>query len=394
MNSSKKKESNILVVDDTPENLTILTRMLTERGYFVRPAINGQVALKAVRKEQPDLILLDIVMSGMDGYEVCRQLKADEHTRDIPVLFMSALDETLDKVRAFEAGGIDYITKPFHPEEVIARIETHLTLRNLQKTLEGQNIRLRQEITERKQAEDALKESEHQLRELNASKDKFFSIVAHDLRGPLGSLKGLTQFAEEHLDSYNPNELKEIVVLQRKTAENLLKLLENLLTWSKIQRGMLEYSPQSICIKRVVDRNLILFTANAEQKQITLKSSILEEVVGYADFNMIDTVVRNLISNALKFTHPGGTVDVSIRQEKKDIEISVSDTGIGIGKEHLPKLFRIETKYKRVGTAREKGTGLGLILCKELVEQNNGKIWVESEVGKGTVFRFTLPRTH
>jgi signal transduction histidine kinase len=307
---------------------------------------------------------------------------------------MSALDETLDKVRAFESGGVDYITKPFHPEEVIARIETHLMLRNLQKTLQEQNIRLRQEITERKQAEDALKESEQQLRELNVSKDRFFSIIAHDLKGPLGSLKGLTQFAEEHLDNYSPNKLKEIVVLQRKTTENLVKLLGNLLTWSRIQRGMLEYSPQSINVKGVVDRNVTLFMPNAEKKQITLKSSIPEEVVAYADFHMVDTVVRNLISNALKFTHPGGTIDVSIRQDEKYIEVSVSDTGIGIGKEHLPKLFRIETKYKRAGTAREKGTGLGLILCKELVEQNSGEIWVESEVGKGTVFRFTLPRAH
>jgi two-component system sensor histidine kinase/response regulator len=394
MNSSRKNESNILIVDDTPENLTILARMLTEQGYFVRPAINGQVALQAVRKDQPDLILLDIVMSGMDGYEVCRQLKTDEHTRDIPVLFMSALDETLDKVRAFEVGGVDYITKPFHPEEVIARIETHLTMRNLQKTLQEQNIRLRQEIIERKQAETALKESEQQLRELNVSKDRFFSILAHDLKGPLGSLKGLTQFAEEHLDSYSPNELKEIIVLQRRTAENLLKLLENLLTWSRIQRGILEYNPQFIRVKGVIDRNVALFAPNAEQKQITLNRSIPEKAVVYADFNMVDTVVRNLISNALKFTHSGGTVGVATRQDEKYIEVSVSDTGIGIRKEHLSKLFRIETKYKRSGTAREKGTGLGLILCKELVEQNGGKIWVESEVGKGTTFRFTLPRAH
>jgi len=393
MTQSILKPNNILIVDDTPENLTILTRMLTERGYFVRPAINGQVALKAVRKDQPDLILLDIIMPDIDGYEVCRRLKTDEQTRDIPVLFMSALGETLNKVKAFEVGGVDYITKPFQTEEVIARIETHLTLRNLQKTLQEQNIRLQQEIIEHKQTEGALKESEQQLRELNVSKDKFFSIIAHDLKGPLGSLRGLTQFAEEHFDSYSPTKLKETVVLQRKTTENVLKLLENLLTWSRIQRGMLKYSPQSISVRGVVSRNVVLFTANAKQKQITLKSSIQEEVIVYADFNMVDTVVRNLISNALKFTRTGDTVEVSTRQDEKHIEVSVSDTGIGIRKEHLPKLFRIETKYKRLGTAQEKGTGLGLILCKELVEQNGGKIWVESEVEKGTTFRFTLPLT-
>jgi signal transduction histidine kinase len=157
---------------------------------------------------------------------------------------------------------------------------------------------------------------------------------------------------------------------------------------------MLEYNPQSIHVKGIVDRNVALFMPNAEQKQITLKISIPEEVIVYADFNMVDTVIRNLVSNALKFTHPGGTVDVSVRQDEKYIEVSVSDTGIGIAREHLSKLFRIETKYKKSGTAREKGTGLGLILCKELVEKNGGTIWVESEVGKGTTFRVTLPRAH
>ena len=138
--------SSILIVDDAPENLTMLTSMLTGQGYHVRPAINGQIALQAIRKLPPDLILLDIVMPGMDGYEVCRQVKADATTRDIPVIFMSARQETLDKVKAFEVGGIDYITKPFQVEEVLARVETHVTLRNLQKHLEEQNAQLQEAL--------------------------------------------------------------------------------------------------------------------------------------------------------------------------------------------------------------------------------------------------------
>lgn len=385
-------DPNILIVDDTPNNLTILTQMLTDQGYQVRPAISGPLALKATSIELPDLILLDIIMPEMDGYEVCRQLKANAATHDIPVIFISALDETLDKVKAFEAGGVDYITKPFQAEEVLARVKTHLTLRNLQKTLQDKNSRLQQEITEHKQTAAALRESEQQLRELNASKDKFFSIIAHDLKGPLGSLKGLSQFAEQHLAGSSPDKLKEIVALQRTTTENVLKLLENLLTWSRIQRGMLEYRPQQIQIEEIIERNINLFTANAKQKQLLLTSSLQGNMLAYADCNMVDTVVRNLISNALKFTHEGGTIEVSVRQVEQYLEVSVSDTGIGIDQVHLPKLFKIETKYKRLGTARERGTGLGLILCKELVETNAGKIWVESEPGKGTTFCFTLPK--
>jgi len=252
--------------------------------------------------------------------------------------------------------------------------------------------RLHVQMAYRRQAEEALKKSEQQLRKLNASKDKFFSIIAHDLRGPLGSLQALSKFIEEHFESYTPDRLKEIIVIQQKAAENILKLLDNLLTWSKMQRGMLEYHPQRILIEKVVTRNIELFTPVAERKQIILRSSIQEKGSAYADYNMVDTVIRNLIANALKFTHPGGTVEVSVRQKENYFEVAVSDTGIGIGKEHISKLFQIDTQYRRSGTDREKGSGLGLILCKELVEKSGGRIWVESETGKGTTFTFTLPK--
>jgi signal transduction histidine kinase len=389
--NSHEDQLNILIVDDSAENLRVLTDMLTEQGYLVRPAINGHVALKAIQNTLPDLILLDILMPGIDGYEVCRRLKADAHTKDVPVLFMSALNEVVDKVKAFEVGGIDYVTKPFYPEEVLARLHTHLALRRLHCALQEQNVRLQQEIIERTQAEEALKASEQQLQELNAGKDKLLSIIAHDLKGPLSSLKGLTQFAEEHLDNYTPEKLKGMIMMQRSTVENLLKLLENLLTWSRLQRGILDEFPQRLMLKQVFTRNLDLLAPMAAQKNLTLETSYPQKLMVYADYQMVDTIMRNLISNAIKFTYPGGKILIAARQQEQHVEISVTDTGIGIDAEHLPQLFRIDAKYKRLGTDREKGTGLGLILCKDLVEKNSGRIWIESEVGKGTTFTFTLP---
>jgi signal transduction histidine kinase len=243
-----------------------------------------------------------------------------------------------------------------------------------------------------RQAKEDTEAANAQLRELNASKDIFFSIIAHDLRNPLSSLHELTQIIEENLDQYSQDELKEMIVLQKTAAENLYNLLENLLTWSRVQRGVISYQPQPIDMKWLVSHCLNLLALQAECKQIRLTSSIQEGMFIYADFNMVDTVIRNLISNAIKFTSLGGTVNVSVHTDDRFVEVAVSDTGTGIETEDLSKLFRIDTKYKRLGTNQEEGTGLGLILCKEFVERLGGKIWVESQFGKGTTFRFILPK--
>jgi signal transduction histidine kinase len=183
-----------------------------------------------------------------------------------------------------------------------------------------------------------------------------------------------------------------MIELQHNSTENLYKLLENLLTWSRIQRGMIEYHPTPLDLRYLAKQNLELFQPNAAQKQITLHNAIIEPITVYADVNMVNTIIRNLCSNAIKFTPSGGTVTISATQtDDHEVEIAVADTGIGIKPDDLPKLFQIDTKYKRLGTDHEKGTGLGLILCKEFVEKHHGKIWVESTVDQGTTVRYTLP---
>ncbi len=215
-------EINILIVDDTPDNLRILVGLLSEQGYLVRPAASGSQALSAVREKLPDLILLDVKMPEMDGYEVCECLKTDEPTRDIPVIFISALGETRDKLKGFEAGGVDYITKPFQAEEVLARVQTHVALRILQQQLERNNAQLHQEIDRREHVEEELRvlndhleatnqqlqHANQQLQEANASKDKFFSIIAHDLRSPFTGLIGLTEAIVEDIERYSQDRVK------------------------------------------------------------------------------------------------------------------------------------------------------------------------------------------
>jgi len=255
------------------------------------------------------------------------------------------------------------------------------------------------DISERKQAEteliaahDELKEKNEQLYELNASKDRFFSIISHDLRSPFNTILRVTELIAVNIDTYNTNELKDKVDRLKTSAEKLYALLENLLTWSRIQRGAMKCNPTYIDLFDVAEENMVIFMPKAEDKDVALRSLIQKNITVYADYSMVNTVVRNLISNALKFISAGGSITVSATTQDQHVEVAVSDTGCGIPEDGLAKLFRIDTTYSDVGTAGEQGTGLGLILCKELVEQHDGRIWVESEVGKETTFRFTVPR--
>ncbi len=371
MDTENNVKGVVLVIDDSPTNLKLLFTTLSKAGFQVVSARDGESGVEQAIHMKPDIILLDILMPGIDGFETCRRLKTHKATQDIPVIFMTVLSEPVDKLKGFNVGGVDYITKPLHYEEVLARVNTHLTIWRQQ---------------------EQLQEQAEQLQELNASKDKFFSIVSSDLQSPFEELLYFTEFIKENIEDCSRDEIKEIARTLRSSVENLHELLRNLFTWSSVQRGTIEYHPQYIDIREIIGRNLALFKPNAEQKHITLSSLIQGEVPVYADAGMVYAVIRNLISNALKFTEAGGNIKISAAQNKEFVEVSVSDTGIGISEEDLSKLFRIDVKNQRIGTSGEEGTGLGLILCKELIEKNGGNLSLESEVGRGTRVTFTLPK--
>ncbi len=242
------------------------------------------------------------------------------------------------------------------------------------------------------QQKEEIENHREQLKELNASKDRFFSIIAHDLKNPIAGFLNLTEILTNNFDVFSENESKEFIEVMNQASKQLYNLLENLLQWSRAQTGRITYEPQFISIKKMVDETIDALMINIENKSIKINLIIDDKTIAYVDENMITTVIRNLLSNAIKFTNHNGSINIRCQESGNFIETSVSDNGIGISKENQKKLFRIDQSVTTEGTSSEKGTGLGLILCKEFVEKNGGEIRVESEVNKGASFIFTLPK--
>jgi two-component system, sensor histidine kinase and response regulator len=364
MHEHTEKKFRILIVDDVPKNIQVAANILQQEGYQMAFAQNGKAAISQIQSNRFDLILLDIMMPGMDGFEVCRQLRENPETRNIPIIFLTAKTDTESILKGFEVGAVDYVTKPFNGSELSARVRTHL----------------------------ALKRAQEDLLEANATKDKFFSIIAHDLKNPFNALIGLSKLLLNNYDSFGDVKRKDFVQMIHRSSEQGFKLLENLLDWSRMQTGKMEWQPLEIDLNIYAFENISLLNAAAENKNIRLSSLIARDTMVYADANMIRMVIRNLLSNAIKFTPEGGEVKIASRSSEGYEEVTVSDTGIGMSEEDIGKLFRIDVHHSSPGTADEQGTGLGLILCKEFVEKNGGKIWVKSEVGKGSEFNFSVPK--
>ena len=357
------KKPLILIVDDTPKNLQLLSNILHEKGYNICISTSGGRALESVNTELPDLILLDIQMPVMDGFETFRALKMNPKTKDIPVIFLTAVVEPEKILEGFELGAVDYITKPFNIPELIARVATHIEI----------------------------KKSREKLIELNATKEKLFSIISHDLRGSLGSVLSLSDLLLLNMDNYSSDKIRQFVSNIYQNSKNTFELLENLLDWSRLQTERLTRKIEKHNLQSNVDNIFQLYTEIAKNKHITLQNNISPDVFVYCDIEMTKTVLRNLILNAIKFTNKQGIVSLNSIESDSHIEIQVSDNGLGIVAENLPYLFSIEKNISTLGTNNEKGTGLGLMLSKELIEKQGGSIWVESELGKGSTFKFTLP---
>jgi len=355
----------ILIVDDDPSNLEVIHTLLSGSGYRPLVAESGEGALAQAEIEPPDLVLLDIMMPGLSGIETCREFKKRPALSDIPVIFITALTDMESKLRGFSAGGVDYITKPIQHEEVLARIRTHLTIQRQQR----------------------------ELKRINADKDRFFSILAHDLKNPLVTFLTGTDLLLDPKSS--PDIEDEVLTLLSSQARGLYNLLENLLEWARIQIGGKQFKTEHCSLLSAYQLAVGPILPAVDEKGIRIRNEIPEDIEAYCDLNALETVIRNLISNAAKFTPPGGVITVSAGPEPDSsgrVIFSVGDTGIGMNEKELELLFRIDAQFKRPGTEGESGTGLGLILCRELVEKMGGSIRAESEPGRGSVFIFSLPK--
>lgn len=366
------------MVDDNPKNLQILSAVLYKEGHTIVFASNGKQAIEIAQNQSPDLILLDINLPDIDGFDVCRKLKNNPLTKDIPIIFITGRIETEDIVLGFRVGAVDYITKPFNIVELLSRVNTHLNL----KRSRDEVIRYSKEL-EKTQAE---------LKQALAQRDKFFSIIAHDLRGPFTGFIGLSELLVDAYDSLERDDIQQIANSMNSAAKKLFEFLENLLEWSRSQIGGLQYNPTIIDVNDLFDRVSSLFKNNANNKNIEFVKEVQDKMFIWADNYQTNTIIRNLVSNAIKFSFPNSKIILGARDLGDFVEIYVKDFGTGLSDEAKDKVFLIEAKYTTPGTQNEPGTGLGLVLCKELAEKQNGALYFETELNKGTTFFVNLPK--
>jgi signal transduction histidine kinase len=367
---SHEEVPNVIVVDDTPANLQLLTGMLKERGYKVRPVPSGKLALQAAKSDPPDLILLDIMMPEMDGYEVCERLKADEKLREVPVIFISALNETMDKVRAFGVGGVDYVTKPFQFEEVGARVSTHLELQRQRRKL---------------------KENYEQLCRLEGLRDSLVHMIVHDLRSPLTGISGfidLTLALEK--ETLTEDGLDYLQTAKHSTTA-VIDMVSAVLDVSKMEAGEMKLHLVECDLVRIA-ADLISGMQSLKEAREMILDAPPAPVTVVADGDLLLRVIQNLLGNALKFTPSDGRIRLGIQPDKDRICVTVRDNGPGIPAEYLEKIFEKFGQVEARANRRKFSTGLGLTFCKLAVEAHGGSIGVESEVGNGSKFWFVLPK--
>ncbi|MFP5274034.1 ATP-binding response regulator [Coleofasciculus sp.] len=406
-----EKLTSILIVDDNIDNLRSLAAILRLEGYKIRKAISGQVALETVRSHPPDLILLDIKMPQMDGYTVCSTLKQDAATCSIPVIFLSALNETADKLKAFAVGGVDYITKPFQAPEVVARVENQLRLQRLSQQLVEQNTQLLEEIQIRQQTEAALHQSLEQTEAANRAKTVFLANMSHELRSPLTGILGYAQLLQKATDC-TPLQQKGLGVIYQ-CGSHLLTLINDILDLSKIEAKKLELFPDDIDFCLFLTNLAELFQFKAQEKKLKFTylpfNSLPPEI--YIDEKRLRQVLINLLSNAINFTHQGTvTLKVSVmsyscelKQQKKTlpnktdkaqitcakIRFEIEDTGIGIIPEQWVKIF-LPFEQVMESSHSTEGTGLGLTISQKIIALMGSKIFLESTPNVGSKFWFDL----
>lgn len=364
-------EYKILIVDDVMSNVLLLKVLLTNEKFAIATASNGRQALEQVEKENPDLVLLDVMMPDMSGFEVAQHLKSNPNTADIPIIFLTALNSTADIVKGFQVGANDFISKPFNKEELIIRVTHQISLVAAKRLILSKTEELQRTI---------------------AGRDKLYSVIAHDLRSPMGSIKMVLNMLILNLPSEKIGaEMYELLTMANQTTEDVFSLLDNLLKWTKSQIGKLNVVYQDVDLVEVTDGVIEIFSMVASLKKIRIREMKPEKMMVNADIDMLKTVVRNLLSNAIKFSKENSEVLVKMEEVDGMAVVSVQDHGCGISEEGQKKLLHTDTHFSTFGTNNEEGSGLGLLLCKDFVVKNGGKLWFTSKEGESSIFSFSIP---
>ena len=384
MNSNGAEASVILLVDDNATNLSILVKSLSEAGYKVRVAQDGESAIAQIPYAKPDLILLDVMMPGIDGFETCRRLKAVPETQAIPVIFITALSDVFDKVKGFQVGAVDYITKPFEIEEALVRVSTHLAIQKLQNQLQTQTEQLQTEICDRQKAQEAVQ--------------VFLNAVSHDLRNPVtGGLMVLKSLQKE-AEQQNGVVAVSSSILQRmiQSHDRQLALINSLLETHTNEMSGIRLERQAVDLFTLVEQLAIEWQPMLEQDESVLQNQVSPNLpLVNADSNQLWRVYENLIANALKHNPPGITLTLAAEVEQVPqstvsmMRCTVQDNGVGIPPEQATSVFELDQRGAQA--RRTVGLGLGLYLCRQIIVAHGGQIGLTSHPGTGSTFWFTLP---
>lgn len=365
----------ILIVDDSPENIISLKKVLEKNDFEVDTASSGEEALKKILKKSYVLIILDVQMPGMDGFEVAEAISGYSKAKETAIIFLSAATADVTLItRGYSSGGLDYISKPVDMNILLLKVKTFYRIYEQSRALNEMQITLRQEIEFRKEAE--------------RKKDEFISIASHELKTPMTSIKGYIQLLERSLDKNDKETIRTRLHKVQNQIEKLNLLIADLLDISKIESGKLKFNKQYFCFNEVLDHIIEVMQQSNPQVKIIKSGSLARKVFG--DEMRIEQVIINFITNAIKYGPDGEEIHINLELRDNEIHFSVKDFGIGMSEEHQQKIFE---KFYRIEETSERfqGLGIGLYICQEIIDRHNGKIGVKSTAGKGSEFYFNLP---
>ena len=365
-----RSEYKILIVDDVVSNVLLLKILLTNEKFQVCTANNGKTCIEMAQKEHPDLILLDVMMPDLNGFDTAVILKKDETTKDIPIIFLTALNTPQDLVHGFQVGASDFLTKPFNKEELVMRVTQQISLVAAKRIIERQNAELRATLNNR---------------------DKMYSVIAHDLRSPMASIRMVLNLVVQSASAETVGpELYTLLDQANRESEEVHDLLDNLLKWTKSQTGRLTVVKQELDLNDIIPGVVEIFDAIAMTKHIKLEYQPMDAPLKVeADNDMLKTVVRNFLPNAIKFSPENSSIEIIMSTEGEFAKVSIRDHGVGIAADRIGGIFhKGETTY---GTGGEEGSGLGLQLCQDFARKNGGDCTVESVEGQGITFSVLIP---